>query len=214
MAIRVFGEQPRNTDSSEGRSGGGSSSEPSILDLGSVATGDEHPIDATITGDATDDDSDIDSTVDPSSLGGSGDAPFGYTKSGRRRNRPVGSGRRGGGDASGTTRKTASETSAFVGDILYSVHEIAATFLKVEELELSEDEAAALGAGIVRVTEQYDIPLPDAKTMAWINLAKVMGKVYAPRIGAMKIRKARAKANKQPVDFNRPHIIVPNASNA
>jgi hypothetical protein len=84
------------------------------------------------------------------------------------------------------------------------VHEIGATFLKIEELELSEDEAAALGAGIVRVTEQYDVPLPDAKTMAWINLAKVMGKIYAPRIGAMKIRKRREKQQSKG-----PEVIMP-----
>lgn len=211
MAIRAFGEQPRNGDSFEGRSERSTPEQPSILDLGSVATGDESIIDEAVTGDASGDDVDDNAPVDPASLGG--DAPFGYTKSGRRRNRPVGSATRGSGPGS-TTRKTASETSVFVGDILYSVHEIAATFLKIEELELSEEESKALGEGIVRVTEQYDIPLPDAKTMAWINLAKVLGKVYAPRIGAMKIRKAREKGKKAQPDFSRPHIIVPSAQNA
>jgi hypothetical protein len=203
MGVRAFGEQPRNSEPSQGRSGGSASEQPSILDIGSVATGDESIIDTAVTGDAASDDGFVDPTSISTGTGSDRDAPYGRTKSGRIRNRPVGSGTRRGSDGS-TPRKTATEVSGFVADILYSVHEIGATFLKIEELELSEDEASALGAGIVRVTEQYDVPLPDAKTMAWINLAKVMGKIYAPRIGAMKIRKRREKQQAKG-----PEVIMP-----
>jgi hypothetical protein len=80
--------------------------------------------------------------------------------------------------------------------LLYGLHEIAANFTHTPELELSEDEAKGLGEATVRVAQEYDMPMPDAKAMAWINLLKVVSVVYGPRVGAVRIRKAREKASK------------------
>ncbi len=130
-----------------------------------------------------------DSAVDPASIPTAGDdAPYGYTKSGRRRNRPIGSNRTGAGKSG---RKSASETSSSLNSILFSVHLMGASFLKVPELTLTNEESEALCEAIMRVTELYDIPLVDEKTMAWVNLAMVAGGIYAPRFIAAKINKSK-----------------------
>lgn len=157
--------------------------------------GNKSTVDATVAGDADTGDAVDNSAIDPSSIADSsgGDAPFGRFSNGKARKRPRS------GVATGTSsRKTATEISTFVGDILYSGHEILAKISKMDELELSEDEAKQLGAGIVRVTEQYDVPLPSEKAMAWFNLAKVCASVYGPRIAAINLRKNNEK-KKSPV---------------
>jgi hypothetical protein len=180
----------------------------SILDLGSESVGDESSVDGTATGDAGAGSGDGEA-FDPASLpsGGSSDrdAPFGRTPTGRARKRPVGSGTRGSGGntGTGTPRKTVTEVSTFVADLLYGLHEIAANFTHTPELELSEDEATNLGIAGVRVAQEYDMPMPDAKTMAWVNLLKVVSVVYGPRVAAVRVRRAGERANKQPIPFTR-----------
>ncbi len=131
-----------------------------------------------------------DGVIDPASIGsGESDAPYGYTKSGRRRNRPVGSGRN---TSAGSKRKSASETSSSINSILFSMHMMAAAFLKVPELALTMEESENLSEAITRVSELYDIPLMDEKTMAWVNLAIVAGGIYGPRFVAAKINKQKS----------------------
>ena len=178
-------------------------SEPvrSILDIGTESVGSELESDFTITEDAGGSNGDGEATFDPSTYSGGntpdGDAPFGRTPTGRARKRPVGSGTRSSSSGS-TPRKSATEVSAFVGDLLYGLHEIAANFTHTPELELSEDEAKGLGEATVRVAQEYDMPMPDAKAMAWIKLLKVVSVVYGPRVGAVRIRKAREKGARMP----------------
>jgi|ERR1700734_3631096 len=210
MAARPIGTA-RNEPSAIRSDSGDEKPVASIFDIGSVATGDEQPIDVSATGDTKDGSGIIDPADISPSHSGSGDfaAPFGRFPDGRPRKRRAngtGSNRGSGSDSAGTSRKTATEVSAFVGDILYSLHEIGAKLTKIDELELSDEEAAKLGAGIIRVTEEYEIPMPDAKTMAWINLAKVMGAVYAPRVAAYRMRKGGKQ--KRPVPFQMPQMQV------
>jgi hypothetical protein len=175
----------------------------SILDIGTQSIGSERESDSTVAENAGGSDGDGEATFDPASLSSARsdpddrDAPFGRTPTGRARKRPVGSGTRS--SSVGTTpRKSATEVSTFVADLLYGLHEIAANFTHTPELELSEDEAKGLGEATVRVAQEYDLPMPDAKTMAWINLLKVVSVVYGPRVGAVRIRKTREKASKSP----------------
>src|ERR1017187_1223324 len=178
----------------------------SILDLSTEPIGSERESDSTVAEDAGGSDGDGEATFDPTSYSGSGtapdrDAPFGRFANGTpRKRRPKGSGgSRGNGNSAGSApRKSATEVSTFVADLLYGLHEIAANFTHTPELELSEDEAKGLGEATVRVAQEYDLPMPDAKTMAWINLLKVVSVVYGPRVGAVRIRKAREKAAKNP----------------
>lgn len=180
----------------------------SIFDLGSEPVGSEHEPDSTTSDDASADRGFGSTAFDPSSVtpndSGDREAPYGRTPTGRVRKRPVGSGGAGtgGGNRGGgnTTRKTATEVSTFVADLLYGLHEMAANFTNTEELSLDEDEAKALGEATVRVAQEYDMPMPDAKTMAWVNLAKVLSVVYGPRVGAIRMRKAQERRNRpQPI---------------
>jgi hypothetical protein len=80
------------------------------------------------------------------------------------------------------------------------VHEIGANLFKAEELSLDEEEAGVLGQATLKVWQEYDMPIPDAKTMAWVNLAKVVSQVYGPRVMAIRMRKANEARNRpQPI---------------
>jgi len=183
MAVRAIGNVRIVRDISNGDAGGEG-----------VAIGDEQNTPA-ISGVDPGDERSVDDSgvIDPATIGnsGTGDAPFGYTKSGRRRNRAVGSG--GSGSTKGG-RKTASETTGTITSLLFSVHLMGATFLKVPELALSEDESKALGEAVVKVTELYDVPMMDEKTLAWVNLAMVASGIYGPRIVAAKINHSKKPA--------------------
>jgi hypothetical protein len=128
--------------------------------------------------------------TDPDSLTGSeGDAPFGYTPTGRKRKRAPG-GNRGGASNGG---KTATKTTRDIGNILFSVHMMGASFLKIPELMLEETEAKQLSDAVSRVSELYEIPLMDERTMAWVNLAIVAGGIYGPRVVAAKMNRKKHK---------------------
>lgn len=53
--------------------------------------------------------------------------------------------------------------------------------LKVEELELDEDEAKKLAKAIQEVGKHYNLPM-DPKKIAIANLVAVAGAIYVPRI--------------------------------
>lgn len=128
--------------------------------------------------------------VDPASLesgSGSGGGDVGNGK--RKRGRPAGS--KNGGASKATSKGTDSLAS-----LLYSVHLIGASFLKVPQLELSEDEAAKLGKAVSRVSELYDMPLMDEKTQAFVNLAMVGASIYGPRFMSYRLD-AQTKARKK-----------------
>jgi hypothetical protein len=78
---------------------------------------------------------------------------------------------------------------------------MAATFLKTPELALDEAEAKQLSDAVTRVSELYEIPLMDEKTMAWVNLAITAGTIYGPRAVAV----VAVKMNRKP----KGPVIVP-----
>lgn len=138
-----------------------------------AAVGSEHETD----GDDSESQPDVDGSagfVDPASAastGGNGDSPFGYTKSGRRRNKPVGSSTRS------TTRNT-SKTTDSISAMLYTIHSVAGSLLKMPMLHITRSGSDELAQAILDVTELYDVPLLSEKGMAWANLAAVAAKVY------------------------------------
>jgi hypothetical protein len=75
------------------------------------------------------------------------------------------------------------------------VHELAALLLKVEELEIDEAEAKALAKALLNLQQCYpsiDIP---AHVMAWVGMAAACGRVYAPRVGAYRLRVRNERAS-------------------
>jgi len=75
--------------------------------------------------------------------------------------------------------------------MLFSIHLMGAAFLKVPELMLTEDESKQLGDAVTRVTELYEVPLMDEKTLAWVNLAIVASGIYGPRTVAVVVNKKK-----------------------
>jgi hypothetical protein len=179
----------------------------SIFDLGTESVGSEHEVDSPASGDAPPSGGVSNSTFDPSSVtpndSSDRDAPYGRTPTGRVRRRPVGSGagNNGGNTRAGSGgRKNGTEVQAFLASILYGVHEIGANLMHAEELSLTDEEADLYGEGVLKVWQEYDMPIPDAKTMAWVNLAKVLSSIYGPRIMAIRMRKANERGNRpQPI---------------
>ncbi|WWT37957.1 assembly protein [Enterobacteria phage PRDcanary] len=117
--------------------------------------------------------------------GDSGDKP-------RKRGRPAGSGT--GAKRGRPAGSAAKKVPATVGveKILFSLHMMAASALKVEELALDEKEAEALAGAVQEVASHYDIS-PDPKVMAWAGLIGVCASIYGPRVAAYKMRKAADK---------------------
>ena len=178
----------------------------SIFDLGSEPVGSQPEPDSAATGDAGEGDRTGDAPFDPATVtpGSDRDAPFGRFPDGRPRKRRAkgtgGSNSGGRAAAPGTSRKTEAEVSTFLAHILLGVHEIGANLFKAEELSLDEEEAGVLGQATLKVWQEYDMPIPDAKTMAWVNLAKVVSQVYGPRVMAIRMRKANEARNRpQPI---------------
>jgi len=75
--------------------------------------------------------------------------------------------------------------------ILLSVHAVAATSLRIPELDLDKSEAAHLAEAVAEVARHYPTTI-DPRVMAWVNLTMVAGMVYGPRFYAIR---ARAKSN-------------------
>lgn len=85
---------------------------------------------------------------------------------------------------------------------------MAAAFLKVEELELSEPEAKQLGEAVARVNALYGNYMIPEKTAAWINLTMAAGSIYGPRMMAHKLRVKKEKASgKGPVTIDSQKVM-------
>lgn len=98
------------------------------------------------------------------------------TYSGKRRGRKPGSSNRnssGKRSSSGTSKTTDSITS-----MLFVVHSVAGSLLKMPSIKISKESCNDLAEAIMQVTELYEIPLLDEKGMAWANLAATAVKVY------------------------------------
>lgn len=116
----------------------------------------------------------------------------------RGRGRP-----RGSKTGTGTSNKAAKETANDLSGILLSLHMMGAAFLKVEELELDEAEAARLGKAVQKVNELYGGFILTEKQQAWANLSMAAAAIYGPRFMAYKLR-MKAEAAKQPVVIDAP----------
>ena len=114
-----------------------------------------------------------------------GEAPYGYTKTGRIRNRPVGSGTRGGGSSSaGTGRGKRQEKTAtnFIADSLVVLNEFVGHLLKTDAFDMDEDVSKDIAAALQEVGDLYDVPIIDHKTAAWGKLGIVLAKHYIPSV--------------------------------
>lgn len=151
--------------------------EPTNLPSG-IATTDDNGIDSAdfIRSEPTDavDPNDVDATPDPGTDSGTGT---------RRRGRPAGSRNR--------TRKSATQTTATLERILFSLHMGMGMVLGHPEFGLTREESSMLAEAVTGVTELYDIPLADEKTLAWLNLGSVAMMVYGPRVGGAIFRRKR-----------------------
>lgn len=138
---------------------------------GSDVAGSESSVDSAVSATV----SSSNGSVDPGSLGDGTDT--GSSK--RRRGRPAGS------KNGGTGRNKTSKTTDSLSSLLFSVHLMGSMFIKVPEMALSEEESKQLADAVTRVSELYDMPLMDDKTLAWVNLAMVASSVYGPRAVAV-----------------------------
>ena len=86
--------------------------------------------------------------------------------------------------------------------IFFSIHSVLASLTGVEELEIDEAEAKQLSAAIAGVAEQYALTL-DAKTVAYIELTRVLGVIYGPRAVSIYLRTRKPKPSK-------PQAVVTN----
>jgi len=77
------------------------------------------------------------------------------------------------------------------------MHMMLATFAKVPELALSEEESKRLAEAIERVAVLYDFDASE-KSIAWMNLFMCAGGIYGTRMFAFHMRtKAEAEAKAQ-----------------
>lgn len=72
------------------------------------------------------------------------------------------------------------------------MHAMLAVGMQTPELALTEPESKAVAASIAEVQRHYPNAM-DPKTLAWINLAMVLGGVYVPR-GIVIARKRKVRA--------------------
>lgn len=72
-----------------------------------------------------------------------------------------------------------------------------ASFVRIPELALPQEEADKLASAIDRVNSFYDIGLFSEKTAAWIHLVATAGSIYGPRFYAAAVRMKAQKHAEQ-----------------
>lgn len=73
-----------------------------------------------------------------------------------------------------------------------------AAAVKTPELELDKTEAKELAENIAAVNAFYGKVI-DPKIMAWTGLIMTCGKIYAPRVAAIKLRHSMEKPAQKPM---------------
>ena len=164
--------------------------EPIGIDTGSgdnpEPSGIEQPNGDSDTWVSTNDDGIIDPSTITSTSGdstGTGTGADSSSDSGtgkRGRGRPKGSGN--GTGKSATRKQSATQATASLERLLFSVHLMGATFLNQPVMMLEESEAKQLAAAVTAVSELYELPFLDEKSQAWIGLGFVAATIYGPRI--------------------------------
>jgi hypothetical protein len=135
----------------------------------------------------------------------------GSGSTGKRRGRPPGSRTgSGSGSTSGSTAKTpprGNDLDVIAGAFM-GVHDIAAHLLSLDELSIDEDEAKILAKAVQRLQAYYpaiDVP---GQALAWIGLFAACGRIYGPRVVAVKARmKTEKEKAARPVPV--PSVIYP-----
>lgn len=135
--------------------------------------------------------------------GSSGNGTGESSSTGKRRGRPRGS------RNAKQTRREETETQKTLGALLFSGHMMMASFIKVPELMLSEDEANKLGDAVNRVAALYDLPIFNEKTQAWIHLGFVAAGVYGPRAVAYHANHKPKKREPIPIAAVKPSYNPP-----
>lgn len=187
MGIRVIGDN-RNSTVRIQPSGGGIQVEGGEQPAVTFApVGEQFGVDTTDHGQQPD----VDGTVDPSSV--TADSGSGGSSTAKRRGRKPGS-----RNKRTATASSSSQTSHSLNKLLYSVHLMGASLLKMPQLELSKEESENLTTAINEVTEYYDVSLGSPEQQAWINLAMVAGGIYIPKVFGGKQRGIQVVKPAQP----------------
>lgn len=176
---RIGNKRPPGTATGTGKAGGKlGTQQPPAEGTGTGIEGDDEG-----TGTGIEAGDFIDPTEGQSSsgeqLGAAGDEPAPK----RGRGRPPGSKTRNG---KAKAEKIPTSLDGIEG-ILLSLHTMGATFAKVPELNLTDEEAKKLSAAIERVASLYDFGASE-KTLAWVNLAMCVGGIYGTRVFAYSMR--------------------------
>lgn len=96
--------------------------------------------------------------------------------------------------------KETSDNLAGIESILFSIHAMGAAITHTPELALSMEEAHLIADAAQKVAENYPLVV-DPKTVAWINLAMVLGTVYGTRIIAIGARH-KEERKKRPIPIS------------
>jgi len=175
MGVRIIGAKSDTAIRIQSTTGGDGSAETGERVQNFVAVGEQHTVDAT----DNDSESDIDGQagfVDPDTIADTGSSSGG---TGKRRGRPRGSRNSVRGTGSGrTSARSTSKTTDSVAAMLFTIHSVAGSLLKIPAVQIPKSSCNDLAEAIMQVTELYEIPLLDEKGMAWANLAAVACKVY------------------------------------
>lgn len=83
-----------------------------------------------------------------------------------------------------------------MGKVLCGIHSLLAGATKIPELELDDNEGAALGEAMKTVAAQYDY-IPDEKIVAWVALIGTCASIYGPRLVAYKLRASVEKEQRR-----------------
>lgn len=80
--------------------------------------------------------------------------------------------------------------------VLLSVHFMLSKLVKIDELQLDEEEAKKLGDAVARVNKEFGVQMMSPKMAAIVNLGIVGAGVYGPRVIAIthnaKVKKEKA----------------------
>lgn len=113
----------------------------------------------------------------------------------RKRGRPPGSGK-GKPAAEKSASRKAQDTAALAHQIK-GLHSLAAMATGLQIMQISDQEATILAAGVNAVCEEYGFALT-GKTGAALQLFAAAAMVYAPRIMYLQAEKAKQKAADNP----------------
>ena len=137
-------------------------------------------------------------TIDPATITGETDGGEPV----KRRGRPKGSRNSPGG------KQSTKETSSDLTTLLYTIHLVLSKSLKIEELELDEEESKQLGTALARVQREFGVGVIPPKAMALINLATVAGSIYVPRVIAYSNNHKKPDKSKAPDVISMPSRMM------